>query len=339
MSNKFDTTPRLMHPLIHDNVEPQPGFTQDNLNNLSSIMAESLPQTRFILVGYLAQVDARSSCSTPKVQKLDIDLFLHVTKTDSARWDEIDKENQVGGSEHVVMSKGFTYISPELSALDESTIKKVVSESLASHLPPEHVFSHIGRTGEPLTVVGENVREWGNRRRQQPIGHEKPYLEIVPLITSGEESFLDDELAMIGISPDLSPRYCSFYGGEYSPLDLHIHRPQIRRHGFYGLPDLNWDYLNKDPINSLHWIRREVKALSLYQQLDPEYLLLQLEVFSNHIQTLVAHNPQILKNTKYIEKITRYLDELGLSPAVGFPTPVGRLESSILPPVVTTALG
>ena len=313
MSSKLDTTPRLMLPLVDDRVEPQPGFNQDNLNRLSAIMASSLPHTRFVLVGYLAQVDSRQISSTPSVQKLDIDLFFHITKTSPDQWRELQKENCIGDNPNIILSGGFTYISPELSTHDESDIKQQVSISLARHLPPQHVYSHTGRTGEPLTVVGENVQEWGEHRRQQTIGHEKPYLEIVPLVTDGDESFLDDEMALIGISPDLSPRFCSFYEGDHSPLDLHIHRPQIHRSHFYGLPDLNWDYIDKDPINSLHWVRREIKALALYQKLDQDYLLQQLDVFVNHLSLLTQRNPKILKNQAYVEKITSYLDELGLS--------------------------
>lgn len=328
MTNKFDTTPRLMLPLLYDNVVPQPGFSESNLNQLSAIMVGSLPHTRFVLVGYLAESDAYQITSAPLEQKLDSDLFLPVEKTDPERWQEIVQENQLGSNPNIIISGGFTYLSPELSSKSEADIKIEVSASLARHLPQDHVFSHIGRTREPLTVVGENVSTWGHTRRSQKVGDEKPYLEIVPLVTDGNQSFLDDELELIGISTDLAPRYCSFYQGDYSPLDLHLHRPQIAHHSFFGLPSLNWDYIDSAPDSGLHWIRREIKALSLYQQIDPELFSQQTDLFMEHVRSIVERHPQVLENHLYLDKINQALKSL---------VPAVRSISDILQPEVIVA--
>ena len=324
MPNQFDTTPRLLHPHLWDGTMPQPGFSINNLNNLTEIMANSLPGTRFILVGYLAESDSLMLTSDTTVQKLDIDFFMPVIKTSSERWSELAQDGFIGDNPSILRCGSFTYISPELSNSSNDEIKETVARSLSRHLPPEHIYNHQGRTGEPLTIIGENVSIWGENRRQQTVGMEKPYLEIVPLVIDDEDTYLDEQLAKIGISPDLSPRYCSFYQGQYSPLDLHLHRAEIKRWGIYGLPDLNWDYINDSPNNGLHWIRREIKALSLYKQLYPDVLAEQQIIFLDHVNQIIHHHPSLLDNQVYIHKINTYLGELNLSQTSVFPVPASH---------------
>ncbi|MFZ2152467.1 MAG: hypothetical protein WAV41_00215 [Microgenomates group bacterium] len=334
MASQLDTTPRLIQNYYYEpKLRPPEAFLDHRYQRLVEILHKSLPDPQMIMIGFWPTYDTRLldpdtvAQMGQSRQNLDIDMFLPVARTDDEYWTRIYQEGYspveyaaapnrdrkiipVGGNPNIIFFDGFTFLSPKLSQLSEDELKPIISQAFFDHLPKEHRYQKTGRTGDQLTVIGEDVSMWGANRRAQPEGEGRPYLEIMPLVVDGPyEEYLDRTLERYGYSSDLSPLYCQVYEGQYTPLDLHIRKPEYYSFGMSGLPELNYEYIKVSPANALNWIRRGVKTIALYSQLANttgnlgELVIPQLELLYQHIDAIASTQPDIYDSVELVDKI------------------------------------
>lgn len=313
----------LLEPVSWGQEYVAPGpFLDERYQRMVDVLDRSFPCTKFAMIGFWPTM--REEPLNEEVvrqmaegkQSLDIDLFLPVTPTTPEEWRSIQEGGYffpevppdddvrrriipVGGRQDIIFYSGGVFLSPSLSKLDDSVLEVEVSKALSNHLPPEDVFQKTGRTGQMLTIIGEGVRNWGDSRRTQDEWSARPYLEIMPFIESRDNSeFLLDRLEQVGYSRDLAATYCRVRNLN-GKNDLILSELEYRKYGIDGMPDLNMKYIEQSPINALNWIRREVKAVALYVQLDDHSQTnWALENFQKQYATFCEHVAAILSSSK-----------------------------------------
>lgn len=335
MLSKFEITSRITQTYIYDKgIKPPEPFLDQRYTALVEILHNALPQTQLVMIGFWPTYDHHPLDPDTVIkmgagkQNLDIDMFLPVSRTDQEYWDRIQTEgypphehNQspdthgkiipVGNNLEIVFWQGFTFISPRLSQLGEDQLKPILSQALFDHLPPEHRFQKVGRTGDQLIVIGEGAADWGINRREQPTETAKPYIEIMPLfVNSPHEEYLNRTLEKYGYSSDLKPVYCRTHK-RGNIVDLHLRQPEYASWMMYGLPTINLDYVKTSPTNALNWIRREVKAIALYTQLTDnsniaqDFIKNQLFLLTQHVELIQFLMPEIKYSRKLVDKVNQ----------------------------------
>lgn len=341
--------PRLLQVTQWDKETPVPrAFFGEALPEVASVLYERLANVRLALIGFWATYDhTQLDSNTVKdmgqdKQNLDIDMFVPMILTDKEYWESVVESGRdvtpVGRNENIVICNGYIFISPGLSQKESDELRDTVHTSLVAHLDPQNTYEKVGRTGQPLIVIGKDASMWGVNRRDQSEDNPHIYIEAMPLfVTTSDHAELESQLESIGISRDLSPVYCMARKSDDEQPDLKLIDSGCKHYQFAGLPALNMEYISSSPTNALNFIRREVKAIALYAQFGndhPDHISFtesQINLLREHIQVIESLVPSVRDYPELVDKINGSFSRVAkiLNSRFGIGTPETILSSAL----------